>query len=132
MLVIIGLNLLENYNSRDVLELLGKDQDDLLRILNECEEDPFKALPGPQLAADTMSELRKISLLRNLLDVSEGKVDYGPQVLKSRSNFSDNINKYGGLVGVNGMKPFGNFDPKEMDEALSKSPFFRGGVSVQY
>lgn len=125
MLVIFGLNLLESHNPPKALELLAKDQDGLLRILKDCEEDPFKTLPGPQLSADTKSELRKISLLRNLLHVSEGKVDFRPQALESESNFSNNLNPYGSLVGVNGTNSFGNFDPKEMDDALLKSPMFR-------
>ena len=73
----ISLNSLRNYDSREGLELLAKDQDDLLQAFQRCYTDLFKALSAPMAPLKTLkaSEIQIISLVRGLLKFSGGMVD---------------------------------------------------------
>lgn len=125
-LMFFGLNLLRNYNSRDALELFGKDQADLLQAFRKCHIDPFKTLSGPKTPIMTLhgSERQIISLLRGLLELSGGRVYCRQHALEQGFTTSDNVNLYGALVGIAGTNSFGNFDPKQMHDALLKSKVF--------
>ena len=126
-LVYLGLRLLGNCNSHDALELLAKTQADLLRVFHDCQEDPFKALPGPDASADTLPgvELHKINLIRSLHSFVGGMVDCRPpHGFDPRFSPSDNSKFYGSLVGVHYANPFGTVDAKQMDNAALKSKVF--------
>ena len=65
-----------------------------------------------------------ISLVRGLFELSGGLVDCRQHALDQEYTISDNLNLYMILVGVTGTNRFGDFDPKEMYDALSKSKVF--------
>ena len=73
-LVLLGLNSLRNYSSCEALELLSKDQADLLQPFQKCYTDPFKALSESKALTKTLhgSELQIISLVRGLLELCGG------------------------------------------------------------
>ena len=98
----------------------------MLHHFQECCTDPFKALLGPKVLIETLpgAESQTISLIRSLLELSSGLVDCRQHALDREYKFSDNLNLYGSLVGVSGANWFGNFDPKQMHDALSKSKAF--------
>lgn len=117
-LVFLGLNSLRSYDSCEGLELLAKDQADLLQPFQGCHKDPFKAL------AVKGSELQTISLVRGLLELSGGTVDRRQHAFDQGYTTSENLDLYGTLVGVTNNNRFGDFDPKEMYNALLKSKVF--------
>ncbi len=109
-----------------MLELLAKDQADLLQPFQKCHTDPFKALSERKAPIKTLYglELQMISLVRGLFELSGGIVDCRQHALDQEYTISDNLNLYMILVGVTGTNRFGDFDPKEMYDALSKSKVF--------
>ncbi len=69
-------------------------------------------------------KLHNISLLRCLLKFSGGRVKRRQHALDSEHSISDNINLFDLLIGIVDTNPFGNFDSKQMHDALSKSKIF--------
>lgn len=122
----LGLSSLRSYDSREALELLAKDQANLLQPFQKCYTDPFKALSEPKALTKTLhsSELQMISLVRGLLELSGGIVDCRQHALDQEYAISDNLNLYRILVGVTDTNSFGDFDPKEMYNMLLKSNVF--------
>ncbi|KAL9045088.1 MAG: hypothetical protein Q9214_001826 [Letrouitia sp. 1 TL-2023] len=117
---------MRSYDSCEGLELLAKDQADLLQPFQGCHKDPFKALAGPMVPIKKSkgSELQIISLVRGLLELSGGTVDHRQHAFDQEYTISDNLDLYGTLVGVTNKNQFGDFDPKEMYNALLKSKVF--------
>jgi len=124
--VFLGLNRQRSYDSHEALELLTKDQADLLQPFQKCHTDPFKTLSERKAPIKTLrgSELQMISLVRGLFELSGGIVDCRQHALDQEYTNSDNLTLYMILVGVTGTNRFGDFDPKEMHSALSKSKVF--------
>ena len=124
--MVLGLNRQRSYDSYKALELLAKDQADLLQPFQECRTDPFKALSERKAPIKMLhgSELQMISLVRGLLELSGGIVDCRQHALDQEYTISDNLNLYMVLVGITGTNQFGDFDPKEMHNALLKSKVF--------
>ena len=122
----LGLNRQQNYDSYEALELLAKDQADLLQPFEKCHTDPFKTLSERKAPIKTLygSELQMISLVRLLFELSGGIVECRQHTLDQEYTISDNLNLYIILVGVTGTNRFGEFDPKEMYSALLKSKVF--------
>lgn len=122
----LGLDQQRNYDSHEAVELLAKDQADLLQPFQECYTDPFKALSERKAPIKMLhgSELQIISLVRGLLELSGGIVDCRQHALDQGYTISDNLNLYMVLVGVTGTNQFGDCDPKEMHNALLKSKVF--------
>ena len=122
----LGLNRQRSYDSYEALELLAKDQADLLQPFQKCHTDPFKKLSEHKAPIKTLhgSELQIISLVRGLFELSGGIVDSRQHALDQEYTFSDNLNLYMVLVGVTGTNRFGDFDPEEMYSALLKSKVF--------
>lgn len=120
----IGLNLLKDYKSCDALELLAKDQFDLLQTFKDCVEDPFKPLSGLKVSIETYydAEMHKISLLRILFEISGGTTNCRQQCLDQRHTFNKNLNLYGSIVGVNGAGSFGRFDEFLKSKAFEEDP----------
>ena len=71
-----------------------------------------------------------ISLIRAVLELAGGMVDCRQHVLGQEYAISDNFNLYKILVGVSGTNWFGNFDPKEMSNALLKSKVFNDDADI--
>lgn len=90
--------------------------------------DPFKTLSEPKPTMTLHRRERQIIfLLRHLLKLSSGKVDYQQHAFKQGFTSNDNVSLYGALVGVAGKNPFGDFDTKQMQDALLKSKNFDVG-----
>jgi hypothetical protein len=120
-LLFLVLNLLNDYDAAPVLELLRKDQDELLQAFRKDHTDLFKAAPAnPQRIA----EFHRISLLRRLFVFSGGRDDFLQRKIDPKYTANDNVNLYGSFVGVTGSNRFGNFDSQAMLSALSKSKVF--------
>lgn len=122
----LGLNRQRSYDSHEALELLAKDEADLLQPFQKCRTDPFKTLSERKAPIKTLhgSELQMISLVRSLFELSGGIVDCRQHAFDQEYTISDNLNLYMILVGVTGTNRFGDFDPKEMYNALLKSKAF--------
>ncbi len=99
---------------------------DLLQPIQKCYTDPFKALSECEAPIKTLQGLepQMISLVQGLFEFSGGIVDCRQHALDQDYTASDNLNLYMILVGVAGTKRFGDFDPKEISEALLKSKVF--------
>ena len=69
-------------------------------------------------------ELQIISLVRGLLELSGGTVDRRQYALDQDYTASENLDLYSTLVGVTSKNQFGDFDPKEIYNALLKSKVF--------
>lgn len=126
-MVFLGLNRQRSYDSHEALGLLAKDQADLLQPFQKCHTDPFKTLSDEPQAHTKMlhgSELQMISLVRGLFELSGGIVDCRQHALDQEYTINDNLNLYMILIGVTGTNRFGDFDPKEMCNALLKSKVF--------
>lgn len=134
LLLFITLNLVDVYDTPLVLDLLGKDEDELLDTLWDSYSDPFAYLPSKIanfkaedefLEAHNVAEFHRISLVRSVaehagadMDVRQHKLD-----LDYTANYNHNI--LGSMISsISGSKPFGTFSPQKMLDALSKSPVF--------
>jgi len=124
--VFLGLNGQRSYDSSEALELFAKDQADVLQPFQKCHTNPFRALSDCKAPIKTLhgSELQTISLVRGLFELAGGIVDCRQHALDQEYTISDNFNLYMILVGVTGTNLFGDFDPKEMYNALLKSKVF--------
>jgi len=124
--VFLGLNLLGSYDSRPALELLAKDEDDLLQPFQNGHRDLFMAASETEAPMKMLpcSELHIISLVRCLLEFFGGKVERRQHALDQEYPISDNANLFGLLIGIVGTNRFGSFDSKQMHAALSKSELF--------
>ncbi len=124
--MLLGLSQQLSYDSYEALELFAKDQADLLQVIQKCYTDPFKALSECKAPIKSSHglELHMISLVRGLLELPGGTVDCRQHALDQEYTASDNLNLYMILVGVAGKKRSGDFNPREMYNALLKSKVF--------
>lgn len=101
------------------LELLEKDQADLLPTSRNCHTDPFKILLEPKMPIMTLhgSKYQVISLLRGLLELSGNRVGSRQYALKQEFATNDNVNLYSVFVSVVGTNLFGNFDRRKYHHA---------------
>ncbi len=125
----IGLNLLERYDSSLALELLAKDEDDLLQSFRNGRS-LFEATLETEASMLEGSELHDISLLRCLLEHSGGMVECRQHALDPERSISDSVNLFDLLIGIAGTNRFGSFDSKQMHDALSKSEIFAGDSDI--
>jgi hypothetical protein len=137
-LLFITLNLVDDYDTPVVHELLEKDEDELLQPLWDLHTDitaclpgkidNFKARDGRLTAAQNEAEFHKLSLLRSLAEFVGIKRDVRQHKLDLRYSVNYNNNIYGSIFGISGSKHFGTFDSQKMIGALSKSPVFHGAT----
>jgi hypothetical protein len=108
--------LLQTYNVHPALELLSKDEDELLQVFTNLSKtgsrDPNDA------------EIQKISLIRCLLELSGGRKYLRQHIFHDKYSTNNNANLYGSLIGITRSNCFGNFDSQKMLNALSTSPVF--------
>jgi hypothetical protein len=134
LLLFIILNLVDAYDTPLVLDILRKDEDQLLDPLWNIYSDPFAYLPrkianleaeDEFLEAQNAAELHRLSLFRLVgefagaeMEVRQHRLDLG-----YTANYNHNI--LGSIISsISGSKPFGTFAPQKMLDALSKSPVF--------
>ena len=108
-------------------ELLQRDVDDWLRrVPPNLEGLLYDSQFGkaPLRLGQEQSELQTVSLLRMLLKFSGDKLRAQQRRFETGDRdftFSHNARLCGSVFGVNWSKPFGQFDPKAMHSALSRS-----------
>ena len=128
--------MVDDYDTPVVLEILEKDEDQLLQALWDLHTDLSNCLPSKianfkardkfLTAAQNEAEFHKVSLFRLLLELAGSKRDVLQHKLDLGHPANYNINIYGSMFGISGSKPFGAFDSQKMIGALSKSPVFPG------
>jgi hypothetical protein len=133
LLLFITLNLVNVYNTPLVLDLLGKDEDELLDSFWNIYSDPFAYVTSqiskfmfedeflePQNAA----EFHRLSLFRSLAEIAGAKMDMRQHKLDLDYTCNYNHNILGSILGFSGSNPFGTFASQKMLDALSKSSVF--------
>lgn len=122
----LDLNLLRSYDSRLVLELLTKDEDDLLQSFWKSRRVLFETASEIETSMKMLEDLKlhNISLLWCLLKFSDDRMKRWQHTLDSEHSISDNINLFDLLIDIVDTNSFENFDSKQMQNALSKSKIF--------
>ena len=122
----LGLNLLGNYDSPPALALLTRDQDNLLQSVQNGYRDLSKIASEQATSVKMVEclELQTISLLRGVLELCGGRVECRQHAHDQEYTASENAAIYGSLIGITGTNRFGNFDLKQMHNALVKSKVF--------
>ena len=122
----LDLNLLRSYDSRLALELLTKDEDDLLQSFWKSRKVLFKTVSEIETLMKMLKDLKlyNISLLRCLLKFSDDRVKRRQHALDSKHLISNNVNLFDLLIDIVDTNRFGSFDSKQMHDALSKSEIF--------
>lgn len=115
-----------NCGSPLALDLLAKDQDDLLQPFQQGHTDLLETALEIEIPVKTLerSKLQSISLVRGLLEFSGGRVECRQHAFDQEYTASDNISLCGILIGITGTNRFGNFDSQKMYNALLKSKIF--------
>jgi hypothetical protein len=134
LLVFIILNLDDVYDTPLVLDLLRKDEDELLDPIWNIYSDPFAYLPSEIanlkaedefLEAQNAAELHRLSLVRLVAECCGAEIEMRQHRLDLGCTAKYNHNVLGSMISsISGSKPFGTFDPQKMLDALSKSPVF--------
>ncbi len=125
-LVFLYLNQENDHSSDEAHNCLESDQDELLESLQF-------ALPIPVSPKKTkLDEAQLTSLVRALLELSRGRVDFRQHKYSEEYTASENANLYASLFNITRTRRFGDFDSEEMCKTLSKSPVFSEiAISVQ-
>jgi len=124
--VFLDLNRQRSYDFYETLELLAKNQVDLLQLFQKCYTDSFKTLSECKISIKTLhnSEFQIIVLIRDLFELFGDIVNCRQHALDQEYTISDNLNLYIILIGVTSTNRFGNFDPKKMYNTLLKFKIF--------
>lgn len=125
----LGLNLVESYDSPPALALLAKDEDDLLQPFRNSYIDLPEA-SSAQVEELIRAEQQTTSLVRGMLELAGGRVERQQHVEDQEYTARDNAGLCGSLIGITGTNQFGNFDLKQMHNALLKSKIFAGDPDI--
>ncbi len=122
----LDLNLLRSYDSRLALELLTKDEDDLLQSFWKSRRVLFETASEIKTSMKMLEDLKlhNISLLRCLLKFSDDRMKRWQHALDSEHSISDNANLFDLLIDIIDTNRFESFDSKQMHDALSKFEIF--------
>ncbi|KAG0645144.1 hypothetical protein D0Z07_9224 [Hyphodiscus hymeniophilus] len=135
LLLFITLNLVNVYNTPLVLNLLRKDEEELLHPLWDIYSDPSayitNQIPNFSLKDELLdhlnaAEFHRLSLVRSLAEIAGAKIEVRQYKLDLDYTYSYNHNILGCILGISGSNPFGTFASQKMLDALSKSPVFSG------
>ena len=118
-LVLLALSLLEDYNSPSAIQLLEKNQDEVLRAFRKDSADLFKA--ASTKCQNRKGETHFIGLVRRVFIFAGGLEDVHQLKFDHEGTAIDNLNKLGSLVSITGLSCFRNFDLQAMLSALYKS-----------
>ncbi len=118
--------MLRNCDSSLALDLLAKDQDDLLQLFQQSHTDLLKTALEIEISIKTLkrSKLQIISLVRGLLEFSDDRVKCRQHAFDQEYTVSDNISLCDILIDIIDINRFGNFDSQKMYNALLKSKIF--------
>ncbi|TVY28649.1 hypothetical protein LHYA1_G002368 [Lachnellula hyalina] len=117
----ISLNLVSDYSTPPILELLGKDE---YESLQEFRRDYTDLLRSVQAYPQQIAELHVISVFRCLLVFSGGRDDLRQRKLDPTISANTNANLYSSLVGISGSDSFGSVNMQAMLDVLSQSKVF--------
>jgi hypothetical protein len=115
--VLLALLLFKDYNTPSALQLLEKDQYEVLQAFRKDVADLFKAAE----CEDRKAELQRIGLVRRAFIIAGGLEDVHQLKFDPEYNAIDNLNLLGSLVGVTGSNRLRNFDLQAILSALHKS-----------
>jgi hypothetical protein len=131
--------LVDDYDTPVVLELLEKDEDELLQPLWDLYTDLSDYLPSKianskardrcLTAAQNGAEFHKLSLIRFLAEFAGIKRDVRQHKLDLNCSVNYNHNMLGCIFGISGSTRFGTFDSQKMLSTLSKSPVFPDDIT---
>lgn len=125
-LLFLFLNLENDHSSSDAHNYLASDQEVLLESLQLSLPIP---IPPKRTKRD---EAQITSLVRALLELSGGRVDFRQHGFAEEYTASENADLYASVFDIARTKQFGDFDSEEMCNTLLKSPVFsRTTVSGQ-
>ena len=71
-----------------------------------------------------LDEAQITSLIQALLELSGGEVDCRQHMFAADYTARENADLYASIFGIIRTKQFGDFDPKELRNSISKSPVF--------
>ncbi|KAH7364910.1 hypothetical protein BKA65DRAFT_146287 [Rhexocercosporidium sp. MPI-PUGE-AT-0058] len=130
-LVFLVLGCCDDYDSPDVLALLGKNEAELLQgfryLYRQLSAYPRNSIANCEAGLDSAqiaAEFHRLSLFRCWLEFLGGKRDCRQHKIDQQYTAIANANIISSLVGIEVLKPFEIFDPQRMLDALSKSPLF--------
>lgn len=112
------LNLENDHSSDDAHNCLESGQDELLESLQ------FTLLIPVPPQRTKLDKAQLTSLVRALLELSEGRVDLRQHKYAEEYTASGNADLYASLFNITRTRRFGDFDLEEMCNTLSKSPVF--------
>lgn len=115
-LLLIALSLNHDYSCPTVVELLEKNQDELLQVFRKDYTDLLHATTSGQTV-----QFHCIALVRGLFVFCGGRKDVLQQKFHPGYAACDNANFFGSLVSIIGSNRFGSFDTQAMLKALSLS-----------
>ncbi len=114
------LILIEDHGSDDAQTCVGSNQTELLDSLVSSLRNP-----GPPKRPN-LDEAQITSLIQALLELSGGEVDLRQHVFAEDYTADENADLYASIFGITRTKQFGDFDPEELCNSISKSPVFSG------
>ena len=117
-LVLLFLNLENNHNSKDAQTYLESDQDELLKSLQFSIRIPVI----PQRTKRDESQIT--FLVRALLELSGGRVDFRQHGFAEEYTTSQNADLCASVFEITRTSQFGDFDSEEMCKTASKCPMF--------
>ena len=124
--MLLFLNLENNYNSKDAQTYLESDQDELLKSLQS-------SIRIPVIPKRTKRDESQITfLVRALLELSGGRVDFRQHGFAEEYTASQNADLCASIFEITRKNQFGDFDSEEMCKSVSKSPVFsKVAISLQ-
>jgi hypothetical protein len=115
------LNTQNKYDNRLGLELLGKDEHELLQDFRRLR-GILRAWP---VKDHSSTDLSWASILRSALEFSGATENFLRKYLDPEFTAPQNARLFSTFMEIDLLKPFGRFDVQKMRNALSKSKLFR-------
>ncbi len=113
----LALSLLEDYNTPSAIQLLEKNQDEVLQPFRKDSTDLFTSAKCQNRKAET----QLTGLVRRVFIFAGGLEDVHQLKFDQEYTGIDNHNLLGSLVNVTGSNPFKNLDLQATLNALYKS-----------
>lgn len=117
-LVFLFMNLENDHSSDDARKCLEMDQDGLLQSLQLALHIP---VPPKRTSLD---KTQSTSLVRALLKLSRGKIDFWQYTYAEEYTASENTDFYTSLFNITTTRQFGDFVPEKICKTLSSSLLF--------
>ena len=122
------LNLEKDHSSNEVQTYLNFDRKELLETLLGNLQFPLPNATGKQTERTCLDETQRTAIVRCLLELSGGRVDFCQHRFAEDSTINDNADICASLFNITRSNQFGDFDAQEICNTLSKSPIFTGTI----